>query len=134
MLQTEPLFEGDSWNALCKRVARTPCLTGKSQSDFKVTFSWILKPKNARKVLEGHFYTMAEPETFGDGAFREKPWTDFASMLKAEQKRLKTSDRWFEASKVIAITLGQAKWQDWFKELKMKEIPATAEQTFHLQV
>jgi hypothetical protein len=136
LLQAEPFFENVTWEELCKRVTRTPFLMGKnngnSQSDFKVTLSWILKPKNARKVLEGHFYTMAEPETFGDGTFKEKPWTAFVAMLKAEQKRLKTSSRWFEASKVLGLTLGQAKWQDWFKELKVKEIPATSDKPFQI--
>jgi hypothetical protein len=109
LLQAEPFFEGVSWETFCRKVASTPFLMGANSSGFKATLTWAVRPQNARKILEDHFYSPEITPSEASSDFQEAPWPDFVSNLRAHVTRLNTSNRWFEASKVIAITLWQAK-------------------------
>jgi hypothetical protein len=49
----EPIGEG--WHAFCRRIARSPFLTGDNDRNWRPNFDWCLKPANFTKIIEGTY-------------------------------------------------------------------------------
>lgn len=45
----------EQWRAFCQRVRGSPFLTGENQSGWRADLDFMLKPKNANKLLEGGY-------------------------------------------------------------------------------
>jgi hypothetical protein len=43
------------WEAFCARVAAAPHLRGENDREWRASLAWVLKPANARKIMEGNY-------------------------------------------------------------------------------
>jgi hypothetical protein len=77
-------FENDPerWMKFCRRITRSPFLTGTSGSKFKPDFNWMLNPENLVKILEGRYHDQpSQQSTYnpylrpGDPGWRPSPGT-----------------------------------------------------------
>lgn len=64
IIEAQKRLNGVTFAEFFQRVERSAFLTGKSSSNFKADFNWILKPENMMKILSGNYdQVYGQPQT-----------------------------------------------------------------------
>ena len=124
-VQMEKLLTGlldgkvELWEEYCRLIANCPFLMGNNTRKFKVTLDWALNPKNALKVLENDFYS---PPPSDPEPLKNKPWDEYAPILKKELKHWPYQDEWLLICEALVRCLGQVTFATWFQQIRPKEV------------
>lgn len=84
IIEAQKRLNGVTFAEFFQRVERSAFLTGKSSSNFKADFNWILKPENMMKILSGNYDRSFEPNA-PKNTFTPNPW---ANMTDKEAEEL----------------------------------------------
>lgn len=79
-------LRGSSFEEFFKRVEKSDFLCGRTSSNFKATFEWILKPENMMKICSGQ-YDHNYKQSALQNAPQQKSWNDYTPEELEEQAK-----------------------------------------------
>lgn len=74
-LTDDPTQQFAEWVKLCKRIARSPHMTGDNNHGWIGTFDFVMKPANLQKILEGNYDNRNPGMQPNPGRFTPSPGT-----------------------------------------------------------